>query len=276
MLFLYLLATLIKPSNLNELLQWPQLLDLSGGTEDASAVCRRAPCEPLTFHSGHEHGACLGAAGLVATQYPEALCAMLAGVEELDFRRCNWSDEEAAWLATILPLCGRLQRLHLSGNQIGNAGACALANAVSAPLDLLHTALSGAQITRALRTPHPTDGWSPFLTCLLAFGWQISNGALRSLKMLSLDNNDIGDTGASALFTALSPGEGDAELPVKDLKALTLNNNAINDSSALALAGAISSSNTLAGCKVNLDGNPATKVSRKAVKKALKKAKKPA
>ena len=130
--YLYLLASLIKPSNLNELLQWPPLLDLSGGSEAATAVCRRAPCEPLTFHPGHEHGACLGAAGLVATQYPEALCAMMAGVEELDFRRCNWGDEEAAWLGAILPLCGRLQRLHLSGNHIGNAGACALANAVSA------------------------------------------------------------------------------------------------------------------------------------------------
>lgn len=130
--YLYLLASLIKPSNLNELLQWPLLLDLSGGSEAATAVCRRAPCEPLTFHPGHEHGACLGAAGLVATQYPEALCAMMAGVEELDFRRCNWGDEEVAWLGAILPLCGRLQRLHLSGNHIGNAGACALATAVSA------------------------------------------------------------------------------------------------------------------------------------------------
>eukprot|EP00900_Chrysochromulina_parva_P003776 jgi/Chrpa1/1339/Chrysochromulina_OHIO_Genome00010811-RA len=195
--YLYLLASLIKPSNLNELLQWPLLLDLSGGSEAATAVCRRAPCEPLTFHPGHEHGACLGAAGLVATQYPEALCAMMAGVEELDFRRCNWGDEE------------------------------------------------------------------------------ISAGALRDLKILSLDNNDISDAGASALFTALSPGEGAIELPIKDLKALTLNNNAINDSSALALAGAITSSNTLAGCKVNFDGNPATKVARTAVKKALAKAKKP-
>ena len=69
--------------------------------------------------------------------------------------------------------------------------------------------------------------------------------------------------------------EGDPVLPLNNLKALTLNNYAINDSSAIALAGAIASSNTLAGCKVNLDGNPATKVSRKAVKKALKKAKKP-
>jgi len=242
--YLYLLASILKPSNLNELLAWPQMLDLAGvkpstdpavpipnGHYEQEKICRRAPPEPLTFARGHEHGSLVGAGGLVAEQYPEALCAMLAGAEELDFRRCCWGDEEAAWLALVLPLCGRLQRLFLSGNQIGNAGACALATA-------------------------------------------IQGGALRSLKMLTLDNNEIGDTGALSLFQSFSPAEG-APLAIDDLKQLLLNNNAINDTSAIALAGAISSSNCLAGCKVNLDGNPATKATKKVVKKALKKARKP-
>ena len=75
------------------------------------------------------------------------------GAEELDFRRCGWRDEEATWLALVLPMCCRLERLLLSGNQIGNAGLTAIAASLSV-------------------------------------------GALRSLKVLDLGSNEIGDTGA--------------------------------------------------------------------------------
>ena len=90
------------------------------------------------------------------------------------------------------------------------------------------------------------------------------------LKQLALDNNEIGDTGASALFSALTPGEDPEAKVCAELKQLTLANNALNDASVSALAGAIGVG-ALKGCKVVLDGNPATKVTRNAVKKALKK-----
>jgi len=242
--FLYLLATMIKPSNISEVAAWPQVLDLGGvlsttvlpvpnGHYEQERCCRRAPCEPLTFEHDHEHGHCIGADKIISEQYRDALYALLAGVEELDFRKCGWGDEEAAWLALVLPLCGRLQRLLLSGNDIGNTGAAAIATA-------------------------------------------LGNGAVRNLNTLALDNNLIGDAGASSLFQQLSPGDGGTESggvrPLQELKNLTLANNSINDSSITALVGAITVG-ALKGCKVNLDGNPATKVSRKGVKKALKKAK---
>ena len=242
--FLYLVATMIKPVNISEVGAWPQVLDLGGavsttavpvpnGHYEQERICRRAPCEPLTFFDGHEHGHCIGSTPMVAAQYREALYAMLAGVEELDFRKCGWGDEEAAWMALAMPLCGRLQRLLLSGNAIGNTGASAIAGA-------------------------------------------LASGACRNLVILALDNNEIGDAGASSLFQCLSPTDGSTETggqrPLSELKTFTLANNSISDSSIAALAGAITVG-ALKGCKVNLDGNPATKVSRKAVKKALKKCK---
>ena len=66
-------------------------------------------------------------------------------------------------LANVLPLCCRLERLKLQGNTIGNAGAAALAGALS------------------------------------------KTAALFGLKILLLDNNAIGDGGASALFQIPGP-----------------------------------------------------------------------
>jgi hypothetical protein len=167
---------------------------------------------------------------------PDLICHALMGVEELDFRRCGWGDEEASWLAVVLPLCGRLKRLILSGNHIGNAGASALAGALSSPnlqtLELL--ALDNNEIGDA--------------------------GASALFQRMS--PNDDPD---------LSRGEH--QVILHELKTLTLSNNELNDASVTALSGAVVGG-ALRGCKkVALDGNPASKAAVKAVKKALKKKK---
>ena len=76
---------------------------------------------------------------------------------------------------------------------------------------------------------------------------------------------------ASALFQRMSPNEN-GEVILRELKTLLLSNNDCNDASLLALSGAIAGG-ALKGCKkVALDGNPASKATQTAVKKALKKA----
>ena len=234
-MFLRLICSLAKPSNLSENNAWPQLLTLGEdtdgirpGRDEQEKVMRPAPAEPLVFHPGHSLGHLEGMSeAMIASKWPEILCSALLGMEELDFRRCGWGDEEASWLAIILPMCGRLKRLYLSGNKIGNAGASALAGA-------------------------------------------LSSINLRTLEELHLDNNEIGDPGASALFQRMSPNEN-GEVILTELKTLSLSNNALNDASVTALAGAIAGG-ALRGCKkVILDGNPVTKATAKTVKKALKK-----
>ena len=84
------------------------------------------------------------------------------------------------------------------------------------------------------------------------------------------DNNLIGDSGASALFQRMSPNE-EGQLVLHELKTLQLNNNELSDAAITALSGAVAGG-ALKGCKkVVLDGNPASKATVKAVKKALKK-----
>jgi len=232
--YLRTVATLVKPSNLSDANAWPQLLTLGEdpdavklGRAEQERVERAPPAEPCSFKPGHKLGHLEGMVDLIREGLPEVICQALAGIEELDFRRCGWGDEDASWLAVVLPLCGRLKRLLLSGNHIGNAGASALAGA-------------------------------------------LSSTNLQTLEMLALDNNEIGDAGASALFQRMSPNE-DSEVILHELKTLSLSNNVLNDASVTALSGAVIGG-ALRGCKkVALDGNPASKATVKAVKKALKK-----
>jgi len=233
--YLRLLATYLKPSNLNDTNAWSQLLDLGKGIDgvdrdrqEQERVDRSAPAEPMAFAVGHKFAGLDEGSELIAQQYPKVLFAFLAGVEELDYRRCGWGDEDASWLAVILPLCGGLKRLLLSGNRIGNAGASALSEALSSP-------------------------------------------NLQTLELIALDNNAIGDAGASSLFQRMSLS-ADADAPIlHGLKTLTLSNNEINDASVVALSGAVAGGALRACKKLALDGNPASKNSVKGVKKALKK-----
>jgi len=107
-----------------------------------------------------------------------------------------------------------------------------------------------------------------------ALAGALSSTNLQTLELLALDNNEIGDAGASALFQRMSPNE-ESEVILSELKEFRLSNNELNDPSVLALSGAVMGG-ALRGCKkVLLDGNPASKATVKGVKKALKKNKAP-
>ena len=82
------------------------MLDLAGhhrssavptpnGHYEQEKICRRAPCEPLTFASGHEHGQCIDSAPIVSQQYAETIHRLLAGMGD--------SSTPALTLAVILP-----------------------------------------------------------------------------------------------------------------------------------------------------------------------------
>ena len=266
--YLHSLATTAKPSSLAAAASpWPQLLEIhqaptgAGGGAGASAgvgggsvmaevggsswaltqlpgaVCesekvgRPPPAEPLAFHKGHLYGHLAGAgSAMLRLQLQAVSCALLGGLEELDFRRCGWGDSEACRLAVVLPLCARLKRLMLSSNRIGSVGAAALATALG------HSTLS-------------------------------------TLELLALDNNAIGDAGAAALFQRMTPTE-DAEANLAKLKTLTLANNELSDAAVLGLMGNVTGGALYSCSKLDLEGNPVSKASLGALKKAHKKAKK--
>ena len=273
--YLHQIATLIKPCTLQlEGPTWPQLLTLSTNctTSQLAAEVVTAsffprcapPAEPLAFRRGHRLAAHVGAWSAsscphalerIEAQFSSVTLAALGGIEELVFRRCGWADESAARLASMLPACGRLRRLVLSANAIGDRGAVALATALATP-------------------------------------------TLASLESLALDHNAIGDAGGAALFRAATlgercgepleqPHEVQASTP-KDvntapcrahglprLQTLALSHNELSDASVLGLLGALIAGSALLGIvKVDLEGNPITQATLKAMAKALKKAKK--
>ena len=99
-------------------------------------VYRPAPPEPLLFCAGHKYGSIPGS-GSVAESLTANVGRMLAGIEQLDYRRCGWGDEEASWLAVVLPMCANLKRLLLTGNQIGNAGGFNITRRLAATAQIL-------------------------------------------------------------------------------------------------------------------------------------------
>jgi hypothetical protein len=203
--YLHMLASLIKPSNIADTNAWPQLLrfgkDADGvqlGRAEQERVPRAAVAEPLAFCSGHKLHGLDGHSELLEGQWAEATAAIFAGAEELDFRRCNWGDEEVSWLSVVLPLCGRLKRLLLAGNRIGNLGASALAGSLSNPnlaslemLTLDNNAIGDAGASALFQRMSPNE---------------FDEVILHELKQLSLANNELNDDSVLALSGAVMGG----------------------------------------------------------------------
>lgn len=63
----------------------------------------------------------------LALKYRQTFNHVLRSIDQLWFGCLDWGDTEAIELATILPLCIRLEELELQGNDISDAGAAALA-----------------------------------------------------------------------------------------------------------------------------------------------------
>ena len=155
---------------------------------------------------------CLRPAGSFR-QYAEALNAMLCHAEELDFRRCGWTDDDAIRLAAVLPLCGRLKRLHLSQNRIGDVGMSHVAGALAAPalqaLEVL--ALDNNEVG-------DTGGWELIRRVSLD---DSAHATLPALKTLALANNELSDACVVGLTAALMAGA------LRACKKIELSGNAV-------------------------------------------------
>jgi len=144
-------------------------------------------------------------------------------LEHLGLASVNMSDDVCKVMFETLSTnaLSNLQKLFLSGNQIGDEGCSALATACTskgtafarlARLDLDHNRISD-------------DGVSHLATALAL-------GALKGLEKLFLTGNKIGDAGCIAIADVCSRGG----LP--ELTHLTLGGNQIGDAGGLALATA--------------------------------------
>ena len=130
---------LIKPANTSHDTDWPQVVDLGkkygkvdGWGNNAQTEFDRPPLtEPLAFFGGHEYGDKTYTNGadrdeIVAPKFRETMFEVMGGVRELNFNKLKWGDEGIKALAVVLPLCGQLTTLTLSGNEIGPEGARAI------------------------------------------------------------------------------------------------------------------------------------------------------
>ena len=79
--------------------------------------------EAKTLTNGKDKAVCVGLQRKVAT-------AVLGGARSLDFSNLGWGADDARLLAKALPWCRELQALNVSGNELGDAGAAALCEAL--------------------------------------------------------------------------------------------------------------------------------------------------
>lgn len=298
--YLHQIATLIKPCTLQlEGPTWPQILTLStsGATSQFGAEAVTAsflprcapPAEPLAFRRGHRLAAHVGAWSAsscpyalerIEAQFSSVTLAALGGIEELVFRRCGWADESAARLASVLPACGRLRRLVLSANAIGDRGAVALATALATPtlaslevLALDHNAIGDA------------GGAALFRAATLGEGCGEHIGQPHEVQAATPKDVNTMPTGAPSttpMGATNAAQEPSSRLPtpcrahgLPRLQTLALSHNELSDASVLGLLGALIAGSALLGIvKVELEGNPITQATLKEMAKALKKAKK--
>ena len=199
---------------------WPAVIDVGESAANDGKVpppttiaAFREKVKTLHFSNGADKP-------VVAGLYEKMLRAALGGSKELIFMKAGWGDAEAVAFAESLPLCTRLERLDLEGNnEIGNEGLTALARALAdgaAPklekLELNGNDFSGADEGLRLlgQAKHPaleklqlSNG--SFNLAALAEGMQ--EGSWPSLEELWMINNkQASDEGAEALARALERG----------------------------------------------------------------------
>lgn len=98
-------------------------------------------------------------AQFVSDKYREVFNRALGQEAQLWYTGLGWGDKEAQELAQLLPLCGRtLKDLELRGNEIGSAGAHALADALPLCETLERLSLDGNCIGREAQQ-HLNDVW---------------------------------------------------------------------------------------------------------------------
>lgn len=100
---------------------WPRIL----------TVCqhqRRPPLSPQAFAKAMQRSAfpTEESRAFAVHKYQEGFLEAIAAAKELHFSNLGWGNKEAQELAKILPHCGRLTKLALRGNKIGEEGVRAL------------------------------------------------------------------------------------------------------------------------------------------------------
>ncbi|CAK0835981.1 unnamed protein product [Prorocentrum cordatum] len=178
----------------------------------------------------------------VAELYRSAFAQRFESAEWLYYMDLGWGDEEVRQMAAVLASVAlpRLQSLDLSGNNVGDEGAAALAAALRAP-----GALPSLQ-KLDLRSNNVGDEGAAALAAALR-----APGALPRLQELDLSHNRVGDEGAAALAAALrAPGA----LP--RLQVLDLRSNRVGDEGAAALAAGLRALGALPSLQeLHLGGN---------------------
>ena len=165
------------------------LLDL-GQDDPIKGAMRPPPAEPLAFSAGHAFGGKVYTNGadrdkIVAPKFRATIEEVMGGVETLNYNKLGWGDQEIAQLAQVLPLCGRLTKLELLGNQFGHIGMSALASACE------NGALPQLKELYLFENQIGDVG-------MQALAGAVSKGALAQLTRLDLTSNSIGDAGLNA------------------------------------------------------------------------------
>lgn len=212
----------------------------------------------------------VGKSGMM--QLAVALHSASDSLRALSLNYCNIDDRGARALSTSLSKLQSLRRLDLEGNLFGNAGASALAEALTSgglsgleALNLKSNCFSDSGVvalSAALRT-----GSSPSLSCLdlsgngiacegaVALAMVIAGGHC-SLQSLSLAWNNLSDEGATAFAANV-----DVKTPLPhssqfSLEKLDMGNNSIGDLGVRALAHAFRSAAPLSQLQqIDLTGN---------------------
>jgi len=235
---LYHVATLLKSPLQAENLPWRQLVDLGEPHWSSlqhqvygnGKLFRAPPIEPLAFMRGHSHDQLVGAQTMLARLHSKWTHAILAPLEELDFSRCGWTDEEMCRLAVVLPLCGRLQRLKLHSNMIGNVGATSLAAALAenSSLILLRTlvldrnAIGDSGASRLFQIPGPNLGTLSLMNNEITEAsveplakTHIPSHCLKAATKILLDGNPCSKKSRDDVKKALKRRAGEANTTVK-------------------------------------------------------------
>ena len=174
------------------------LLDL-GQDDPIKGAMRPPPAEPLAFSAGHAFGGKVYTNGadrdkIVAPKFRATIEEVMGGVETLNYNKLGWGDQEIAQLAQVLPLCGRLTKLELLGNQFGHIGMSALASACeNGALRQLETLSLGSKEIG-------DSGLSAFATVLTP--GPSGKGALAPGATVSLLSNSATETGKQAMRDA--------------------------------------------------------------------------
>jgi hypothetical protein len=213
---------------------WPQLLDLDEELdfEHNERLARPAPAEPMVLAPGHELGDVL---------FYE------------DGERNERSIASRMYQKTLFEQLGSSPRLVFAKLGWGDIEVSRLSLVLPLCSSLLELNLNTNAIS--------DKGIIALAESLMS---------LRTLELLDLSSNEIGDSGTSRLAGALTDGALQSTL-----KKLNLDNNHIGDKGAMTLASAISGGALLACKAVGLKGNPISPMAKKSVTKAVKKNKAP-